>query len=84
MTIDRLQKIQYAMTNTGLTLSMSSNLARRLSRTSPDTLVWERTKKVDVNHDLVRDLDLVAVAVPGADVIDQTRLEHPTGRHRRG
>ena len=41
-------------------------------------LVWERTEKVDANHDLVRDLELVAIAVPGADVIDQTQLEHPT------
>ena len=47
-------------------------------------LVWERTEKVDANHDLVRDLELVAVGGPGADVIDQTQLKHPTGRHRRG
>jgi hypothetical protein len=35
-------------------------------------LVWERTEKVDANHDLVRDLELVAVGGPGAGaVIDQ-------------
>lgn len=56
-------------------------------------LVWERTEKVDAYHDLVRDLDLVAPAGLGADVIDQpdvrpdptgpAQLEHPAGRHRR-
>jgi glycosyltransferase XagB len=32
-------------------------------------LVWERTVKVDANHDLVRDLEVVGAA--GADLVDQ-------------
>lgn len=34
-------------------------------------LVWQRTEKVDANHQLVRVLELAAAGVPGADDIDR-------------
>jgi glycosyltransferase XagB len=45
-------------------------------------LVWERTEKVDANHELVRVLELVSAGGPGTDVIDRRDVAGQTRPRR--